>query len=127
MAVWTPQQLECLAILNVPVYDFKAPPSAAERMPAPSKQAPAEPEADEQEANAPEHYYRLDPWLLRTQGPLPVQGVPWLNDLAAYVGAPLSQVKQQDHAVDISAYLRDSLTATEKKQLWALLQENVIK
>lgn len=116
MAQWTKQQLNCLDALGIPLWQFRAPAPAAEAQ-TPDPATP-EPETTTQS----EHYYRLGPWLFRSEGQLPVTGYPWLNDLAIQAEQNPVQVNAPSHpeqsAIDVSPYAKDTLSADEKRQLW---------
>lgn len=116
MAQWTKQQLNCLDALGIPLWQFRAPaPATAAQTTDP---ATPEPETTTQS----EHYYRLGPWLFRSEGQLPVTGYPWLNDLAIQAEQNPVQVSAPSHpeqsAIDVSPYAKDTLSADEKRQLW---------
>lgn len=119
MAQWTKQQLDCLDALGIPLWQFRAP--ASEPVDTSEPEAPVVEEASTQT----EHYYRLGPWLFRTQGQLPVTGYPWLNDLAIQAEQNPVQVSVPTHpeqsAIDVTPYAKDTLSADEKRQLWKQL------
>ena len=73
-------------------------------------------------AEATPYFYRLGPWFFKSSKQLPVSGIQWMNDLAAYVDTRLSQTSNVGDALDIDAYIQDPLTAEQKRELWNTLK-----
>lgn len=148
MPAWTPQQLQCLEALNIPVMAFVKPQSceilstksdertATRTTPASNSEASApfsSPATTAESvtpssapATAPEitqsFYYRLGPWFFQTSAQLPVNGVAWINDLAAFADTRLSQTSRVTDAFNIDAYVHRPLTPEQKRELWQSLQ-----
>lgn len=139
MPTWTPQQLQCLEALNIPVMAFVKPQATfgllsgtqpandetATPLNAPATESEAAP-ASSAPATAPEitqiFYYRLGPWFFQTSAQLPVNGVAWINDLAAFADTRLSQTSRVTDAFNIDAYVHRPLTPEQKRELWQSLQ-----
>lgn len=71
-------------------------------------------------------YIRLGPWLLQTSSRLPVREPQWLTDLAAFIGAKVTEVSQpsaERQPINIDNFIGHTLTSTDKKQLWQLLSQ----
>ena len=144
MPTWTTQQLRCLEALNIPVMAFVPPSRSAtstrqviEADTAPIFEAAQEASgaattvnnigtATEQDTTAT-YFYRLGPWFFQSSTQLPVTGVQWINDLAAYADTRLSQTSNVGDALNIDAYLQEPLTAEQKRELWNILKAHLNK
>lgn len=145
MPTWTPQQLQCLDALNIPVMAFVKPEvnrvSGAQQAAKPhaetavsttplhesitTMQATAlKPATKAPQSAAPNesYFYRLGPWLFQSSTQLPVTGISWINDLAAYADTRLSQISHVADAFNIDSYLQNSLTPEQKRELWEALK-----
>ncbi|MCH8501446.1 MAG: hypothetical protein LAT77_05990 [Aliidiomarina sp.] len=87
-------------------------------------------ETKEQPLTEPNVYYvRLGPWLLQTSSRLPVVEPQWLSDLAAFIGAKVTEVSQpseERQPINIDHFIGRTLTSTDKKQLWQLLSQQTM-
>ena len=149
MPTWTPQQLRCLEALNIPVMAF-APPSGSVDIES-STAKPATTEANStteaatevatsetaNEASTAEvtatteapttYFYRLGPWFFQSSTQLPVTGIQWVNDLAAYADTRLSQTSNVGDALNIDPYIQRPLTPEQKRELWDTLKAHLNK
>lgn len=136
MTAWTPQQIQCLDALGIAPMAFVKPqlkpslkPELTRASTSESESAALAPEPTpssagtaETETKAQRYFYRIGPWYVSAAKQLPVEGIPWLNDLARYANTRVSQVNDVDDALDIDPYITAPLTPEQKQQLWAQLK-----
>lgn len=131
MPTWTPQQLQCLEALKIPVMAFVAPSgSASLGSPKVKTQRAAKVVSSDEaltKASDTPFFYRLGPWFFKSSTHLPVTGIPWMNDLAAYADTRLSQTSNVGDALNIDAYIQGPLSAEQKRELWNLLKARLKK
>lgn len=156
MPTWTPQQLRCLEALNIPVMAFAPPSGSGDIESSTAKPATTEANsttevtatttkanstteaaATSETASTAEvtatteapttYFYRLGPWFFHSSTQLPVTGIQWVNDLAAYADTRLSQTSKVGDALNIDPYIQRPLTPEQKRELWDTLKAHLNK
>lgn len=108
MTYWTKSQLQALDALGVPLY------ASVEQSVLP---------AGHSESDLTGHTYRLDKWHLNFDQRLPVEGYPWLNQLASHLGTRPTEIKTDTSttALNVARFAKTHLSPDEKQILWQAL------